>query len=96
MPRHLPVLLLALLLALAPRGPAAQSPGPEEEAGRAQERAAELAREATEKLLRALQLLLDSLPQYGPPRIDEEGNIIIPRLKRRPPAEPSGPAGTPR
>lgn len=45
----------------------------------------ELAREGVEKLMRALEGLLQAIPQYGAPYVDEDGDIVIPRLN--PPAE---------
>lgn len=42
----------------------------------------EMAREGVELLLRALRGFLDSVPQYGLPRIEENGDIVIPRLNR--------------
>lgn len=42
----------------------------------------EMAREGVELLLRALRGFLEAVPQYGLPRIDENGDIVIPRLRR--------------
>ncbi|WP_366556465.1 hypothetical protein [Aquibaculum sediminis] len=42
----------------------------------------EMAREGVELLLRALRGFLSSVPQYGLPRIEENGDIVIPRLNR--------------
>ena len=53
--------------------------------------ARELARDSIEKLMRAMELLLDSIPQYEAPEITEEGDIII-RRKRNPEA-PNGEPG---
>lgn len=51
----------------------------------------ELARESVETLLRALEALIDKIPQYELPEINENGDIII-RRKRKdgaaPPIEP--------
>lgn len=68
-------LLLAVTQARAeePEGPPSETP-PE---ARAPE---ELAREGVELLLRALRGFLEAVPQYGLPRLDEKGDIIIPRL----------------
>ena len=44
---------------------------------------AEIAREGMETLLRALDALIDSIPQYGMPEITDDGDIIIPRRDRR-------------
>ena len=46
---------------------------------------------AGEKLVRALEQMLRSLPQYAAPEVDEEGNIIIRRLdgdNQEPPSLP--------
>jgi len=74
---------VSLLLGLAifssslttPTGPAAaQSQDEEPSPG-------ELAGEAMQKLMQALELLIGSIPQYEAPYIDENGDIII-RRKR--------------
>jgi len=57
-------------------------------------RAEGLAREGAGKLLRALELFLDSIPRYGAPRVDPNGDIVIPRSPReelRPQARPGEP-----
>jgi hypothetical protein len=76
-------LMAAVLAAAAPAG--AQS-SPEDDMMEKQKRAGELAREATEMLMRAIELMIQAIPQYGMPEIDEDGNIIIPRLPRKTPA----------
>jgi hypothetical protein len=69
--------LLAALLAWS--GPvAAQSDGGG--GGDDGQSAEEMAREGVERLMNALETFLGSIPQYGVPRIDDEGNIVIPRL----------------
>ncbi|RMD63833.1 MAG: hypothetical protein D6826_03950 [Alphaproteobacteria bacterium] len=50
------------------------------------ERAEEMARDAMERLLRALEMLFRSIPQYELPEVTEDGDIII-RRKRLPPPE---------
>ncbi|MBK1697412.1 hypothetical protein [Rhodovibrio salinarum] len=40
----------------------------------------EMAREGVEQLMNAIETFVHSLPMYGAPRIDDEGNIIIPRI----------------
>ena len=47
-----------------------------------------LAAEGLEKLLRAFDLFIDSIPQYEPPVITDDGDIII-RRKRKPDAQPA-------
>ena len=58
------------------------------------ERAEEMARNAIERLMRALEMMIESIPQYEMPEINENGDIII-RRKRpgrdRPPRSPERP-----
>ena len=54
-------------------------------------RAEDMAREAIEQLMRALELMIDSIPQYEMPEIEENGDIIIRRKRRTPRPEPSVP-----
>ncbi len=56
-----------------------------------QERAMELSREALEKLLQALELLMLTIPRYAPPEILENGDIIIRRLPLPGPGPKPGP-----
>ena len=65
---------LALLLVAATPAPAAQSQTDPEA----------LAREGLGKIVRALELLLQSIPQYEKPEINEHGDIIIRRKRPRP------------
>ena len=53
--------------------------------------AEDMAREAIEQLMRALELMIDSIPQYELPEIEENGDIIIRRKRRAPRPEPSVP-----
>ncbi|MGF1592625.1 MAG: hypothetical protein ACFCUW_05060 [Kiloniellaceae bacterium] len=70
----LPAAALGLCLALAPLAPAtAQGDGAPNDSP------SELAREALEQLMRALSLLVDSIPQYEMPEVLENGDIIIRR-----------------
>ncbi len=50
--------------------------------------AEDMAREAIEQLMRALELRIDSLPLYEMPEIDENGDIIIRRKHQTPRLEP--------
>ncbi|WP_325553149.1 hypothetical protein [Hypericibacter adhaerens] len=56
----------------------------------------QLAVEGVNRLMQALQLLIQQIPQYDAPVIDENGNIIIRRrhddapIPRQKPAEPNG------
>ena len=80
------VCALAAVVSAAPMWAAERTlaPGAEDAEG--------LAREGVEKLLRALELLLQSIPQYEAPVINENGDIIIrrrnPRPERGPDREP--------
>jgi hypothetical protein len=47
------------------------------------ERAEEMAKEAIEQLMRALELMIESIPQYELPEINEDGDIIIRRKRRK-------------
>lgn len=71
----LPVALSVMLLA-APAA-LAQSDG---ESGQGSPE--EMAREGVERLMDALEAFLSSIPQYGVPYVDEDGNIVIPRLNQ--------------
>ena len=75
-------LLLGLALAGPPPARAADEP-PEE-------RPEELAREGMERLLKALELMIEMIPQYEMPEVTEEGDIIIRRKRRKsePPPDP--------
>jgi len=63
---------------------------PQEDSQEKQRRAEELAIEATQRFMQAIELMIQALPQYGMPRMDDQGNIIIPRLpnSRPPSAQP--------
>jgi len=54
-------------------------------------RAGDMAREAIEQLMRALELMLGSIPQYELPEIMENGDIIIRRKHRTPRPKPDPP-----
>ena len=54
-------------------------------------RAEDIAREAIEQLMRALELMIDSIPQYELPEIQENGDIIIRRKRNSPRSEPDQP-----
>jgi PAS domain-containing protein len=56
-------------------------------------RAEQSAREALEKLIRSFDLLLQTMP-YGAPRVDEDGNIVIPRQHPHPLPPGGGRDGT--
>jgi hypothetical protein len=50
-----------------------------EAAGEDDQSAEEMAREGMEKILRALEKMMDSVPMYEMPEVTEEGDIIIRR-----------------
>ena len=86
--RVLSAIALSAAVLAAPIPAGAESPPPEQDQKRDQgpgEHPSEMAVDAVRKLMQALDLLIQSLPQYGAPRIDEYGNIIIPRLPSPPP-----------
>lgn len=69
-------------LALAPLAPAAaQEATPEPKPGPEEESPSQLARESLEQMMRAMRLLVESIPQYELPEVLENGDIII-RRKR--------------
>jgi hypothetical protein len=78
----------ALLLAQSPSLSVADQPPsfPDQQTQRSWKRAEELARKGVDQLMQSLELFRESLPVYGAPYIDGNGNIVIPR--RGPP--PSG------
>ncbi len=78
---------LSLCLALAPTAAAlAETPAP---GTPRQESPSDLAREGLEQMMRALRLLVESIPQYELPEVLENGDIIIRRKdpKQKPGAE---------
>jgi hypothetical protein len=75
---------VCLALALAPlTARAAQNTAPDESPG-------DMAREGLEQMMRALRLLVESIPQYELPEVLENGDIIIRRKHgdKRPTDEP--------
>ena len=80
----LPAALLAATLAGASCGPAiAQDQDLSE-----RERAEQMAREGMERIMRALEMLMESIPQYEMPEINENGDIIIRRKRHSDRDEP--------
>ncbi|MBK1670518.1 hypothetical protein CKO28_21065 [Rhodovibrio sodomensis] len=71
-------LATGLTLALAVPPAAAQEPAPEDSPSG--DSPGEMALEGVEQLMNAIETFVHSLPMYGAPRIDEDGNIVIPRL----------------
>jgi hypothetical protein len=82
MPKSLRLRALAVSLGLAVAASSAfaqaQAPTPPQE-----DRPGALARDAIEKMMRALSLAIENLPQYAPPEFNENGDIIIRRLNPR-------------
>jgi len=70
-PRSLTAAVLAVALAAATPAAAQESEGPGP---------SERAREGAEQILDALRGLLQMMPRYGMPRVEEDGDIVIPRL----------------
>lgn len=85
----LPLAAFSLALA-APVAPAEAQSDPNQ--GKTPE---ELATEGIDKLMRALGLLIQSIPQYEAPVIDQNGDIIIRRKRDTPaPIRPQKPPET--
>jgi len=83
----IPAALLGAALALSPLAAVqAQSPTPKDPQ---QDSPSEMAREGLERMMRALRLLVESIPQYELPEVLENGDIIIRRKNpdRKPEAE---------
>ena len=72
-----PAIVLALGLALAPAGPPSLAVAQER-----QETPEQLMREGMERMMRAMELMIEMVPQYESPELTPEGDIII-RRKRR-------------
>jgi hypothetical protein len=98
MPKTLSVRALAVTLALAagatPALAQAQAPAPPES-----QQPGALARDAIDKLMRALSLAIENLPQYAMPELNENGDIVIRRInpraeKPKPPRAPGNPDET--
>jgi hypothetical protein len=70
-----PLVLLAIALVASPTQ--AISAQDQEDRGRAED----MAREGMERIMRALELFMDSIPQYELPEVNEHGDIIIKRKR---------------
>jgi len=82
----------ALILALPVAAPDATSVAAADEAYESED-PGELAREGIEQLMRALEALIHSIPQYELPEINENGDIIIRRKRRGEPVPEDGGTG---
>jgi hypothetical protein len=71
-------LLAASALAAAPAYAQSHPPAQQQE-----DRPGALARDAIDKMMRALSLAIENLPQYAAPEFNENGDIIIRRLNPR-------------
>ncbi len=80
----LPVLAVAPSLSIAADPPPAF---PDPQLRQQLQQAEELARKGTEELMRSIELLESTIPTYGLPYVDGDGNIVI--RAHRPPAPPS-------
>ena len=76
---------LALSLAVGAPGPVLAA-APSE-----RERAEEMAKEAIEQLMRALELMIESIPKYELPEVNDDGDIIIRRKHRKERESPGEP-----
>ncbi len=74
------VIVLTSVLAIPAR---AQTPPPP-----AENSPEALAREAIDKLMQALSMAIQNLPQYEMPQLNERGDIIIRRINPPPPKKP--------
>lgn len=81
----LAVLLASLLIGAAPAASSAASHATE------REQAEQMALEAMQQLMRALELFIQSIPQYEAPEITDDGDIIIRRKRRQEQKAPSQP-----
>jgi hypothetical protein len=82
------VLVLATGLVSASAQAQTQTLAQERPLGPGVEGAEELAREAVQRLLQALELLLLSIPQYEAPVLNDNGDIVIRRRRPGPKADP--------
>ncbi len=84
-----PVVFFTLALAVSP-GQAVFAQD-REDPGRAED----MAREGVERIMRALELFMDSIPQYELPEINEHGDIIIKRKRGHEKRKPDKPESEP-
>lgn len=86
------VFLTALtVLLLASAAPSRAEPRDPSQSGKLRGEAEEALREGTQKIMRALELIIQSVPQYDLPKVNEYGDIIIRRRNPERPRQPSNP-----
>ena len=78
-----PAAALAGLLAMGLLSPPADALAQAQEGDNPGKGLEDLTKESMDKLMKALQLLLEAIPQYEQPTINENGDIVI-RRKRAP------------
>ncbi len=87
-------MLLVIVMAAAMSLPATLALGADPKpAPDVREQAEQAIKEGAEKIMRALELMLNALPQYEMPEVLENGDIII---RRRKPDRPEHPRPSPR
>ena len=79
---------LAIMIAAAPASAQQRNPPPDP-----REKAEEAFRDGARIIMRALQLFLESVPQYEAPEVLDNGDIIIRRKQRNPRPEEKKPPG---
>ncbi len=70
----------ALAVLLSTAAPALAQGGGEGQAEQEEQDPGAMALEGAQRLMNALQGILQMIPQYGMPQIKENGDIVIPRL----------------
>ncbi len=85
-PLRRPILAATVLAALAWPAAAQDKQAPGETPG-------ELATDAMSKMVRALELMIQSIPQYEKPEVNENGDIIIRRKRPNDPPRMPEPGG---
>ena len=82
------LLTIVLVTALFTGTAGAVRAGEQSQSGKLRDQAEEAFREGTRKFMKALDLMLRSVPQYAAPEINENGDIVIRRIRPRPPKFP--------
>ena len=88
--RPIRAIAAAAVMALLWSGPLYGAERSADDSAEKQRRATDMAIEATQMLMRALDLMIEALPEYGPPYINDKGDIVIPRIHKGAPPEPAG------